>query len=254
MKSIILIATLASALSLCNLTERLVNRNESPGNQSKEEIVKRRITELFDLCSAGKSVEAEDYLKEPKEAEGLCRRIKATLDESNGYDFGKSTEQGQVIAWEVYFKRGPERNGQIFAFAPENNRYVLVDIDPISNSNRSSENSSTDVPPPPNPSNSNSTGTDSPGTISGGVLNGKATSLPKPVYPPVAKAAGASGTVVVEVTVDEAGKVVTARAVSGHPLLQASAVQAAYQARFTPTLIAGKPVKVTGTITYNFQP
>jgi hypothetical protein len=30
-------------------------------------------------------------------------------------------------------------------------------------------------------------------------------------------------------------------------------VQAAYQARFTPTLLSGKPVKVSGTITYNFQ-
>ena len=88
--------------------------------------------------------------------------------------------------------------------------------------------------------------------ISSGVLNGKAVSLPPPAYPPVAKAARASGTVVVQVTVDEAGKVVSAKAVSGHPLLQAAATQAAYQARFTPTLLSGKPVKVTGVITYNF--
>jgi TonB family protein len=90
--------------------------------------------------------------------------------------------------------------------------------------------------------------------ISGGVLNGKATSLPKPVYPPVARAAHASGTVVVQVTIDESGNVTDARAVSGHPLLQASAVQAARQARFYPTLLSGKPVKVTGTLSYNFVP
>lgn len=89
-------------------------------------------------------------------------------------------------------------------------------------------------------------------TISGGVLNGKAISKPEPPYPPAAKAARASGTVVVQITVDEKGKVVEAKAVSGHPLLQASAVAAARQARFSPTLLAGKPVKVTGTISYNF--
>jgi TonB family protein len=89
-------------------------------------------------------------------------------------------------------------------------------------------------------------------TISGGVLNGKAISLPEPVYPPTAKAAHASGTVVVQVAVDETGKVISATAVSGHPLLQDAAKDAAYKARFKPTLISGKPVLVTGTITYDF--
>jgi protein TonB len=57
----------------------------------------------------------------------------------------------------------------------------------------------------------------------------------------------------VQVTVDESGKVTSARAISGHPLLQAAAVQAAYQARFSPTMLAGKPVKVTGVLTYKFE-
>ena len=88
--------------------------------------------------------------------------------------------------------------------------------------------------------------------ISGGVLNGKAISLPKPAYPPIAKAAHASGTVVVQVLIDENGSVVSARAISGHPLLQAVAVGAARQARFSPTKLSGQPVKVTGVIQYNF--
>jgi protein TonB len=88
--------------------------------------------------------------------------------------------------------------------------------------------------------------------ISGGVLNGKAISLPKPAYPQIAKAAHASGTVVVQVLIDENGNVVSARAVSGHPLLQAVAVGAARQARFSPTKLSGQPVKVTGVIQYNF--
>jgi TonB family protein len=89
-------------------------------------------------------------------------------------------------------------------------------------------------------------------TISGGVLNGKANSLPEPAYPPVAKAAHASGNVVVQVTIDEQGNVISARAVSGHPLLRAAAESAARQAKFSPTKLSGKPVKVSGVITYNF--
>lgn len=88
--------------------------------------------------------------------------------------------------------------------------------------------------------------------IRGGILNGRALNLPRPPYPAIAKAARASGTVVVEVIVDEEGKVISARAVSGHPLLQQAALQAAYGARFAPTRLSGQPVKVMGTISYNF--
>jgi TonB family protein len=93
---------------------------------------------------------------------------------------------------------------------------------------------------------------DGPRPISGGVLNGKAISLPTPEYPPIARQAKASGAVAVQVTVDESGAVIAAHAVSGHPLLQASAVAAARQARFSPTLLMGEPVKVNGVIVYNF--
>ena len=106
-----------------------------------------------------------------------------------------------------------------------------------------------DEPPPPPPK---PTPTPRRAPISGGVLNGRAISLPKPPYPPIARAARASGTVTVQVTIDESGKVISARAVGGHPLLQQAAVQAAYGARFSPTQLSGQPVKVTGVITYNF--
>ena len=89
-------------------------------------------------------------------------------------------------------------------------------------------------------------------TISGGVLNGKAISKPEPPYPALAKAARASGVVTVRVTVDETGHVVSAEAVSGHALLRDAAVAAARQARLSPTLLSGKPVKVSGVLTYNF--
>jgi TonB family protein len=90
-------------------------------------------------------------------------------------------------------------------------------------------------------------------TIEGGVLNGKAVSKPDPVYPPAAKARGITGNVIVEVVVDEAGKVIHARAESGLQQLRPAAVKAAYQATFAPTLLSGKPVKVRGVIIYNFR-
>lgn len=85
--------------------------------------------------------------------------------------------------------------------------------------------------------------------ISGGVLNGKAITLPKPMYPAGVEA---NGTVTVEVTIDEYGNVASARAVSGPPQLRQAAVDAAFQARFSPTFLMGEPVKVRGVITYNF--
>lgn len=88
--------------------------------------------------------------------------------------------------------------------------------------------------------------------LSAGVLNGKALRLPVPTYPPAARNSGAQGRVVVEVTIDEQGKVVEAHAVSGHNFLQQAAVQAARQARFTPARLSGQPVKFKGTINYVF--
>jgi TonB family protein len=118
--------------------------------------------------------------------------------------------------------------------------------------NDEGDNSNADAePPPPPPPRPGSPG---PAPVSGGVLNDKAVSLPKPAYPPIAKAAKASGTVTVQVVVDESGDVISASAVSGHPLLQAAAVAAARQAKFAPYKLNGSPVKVTGVLTYNFVP
>jgi TonB family protein len=88
--------------------------------------------------------------------------------------------------------------------------------------------------------------------IEGGVLNGKALSLPQPSYPAIARAAHASGPVRVQVLIDEQGFVAAAHAVDGHPLLQAACVAAARRARFSPTTLEGEPVKVTGVIQYYF--
>lgn len=85
-----------------------------------------------------------------------------------------------------------------------------------------------------------------------GVVNGRASNLPKPAYPAAAKIVGASGKVSIQVLIDESGRVVSAKSVDGHPLLRSAAEDAAKRASFTPTLLSGVPVKVTGVIVYNF--
>jgi TonB family protein len=87
------------------------------------------------------------------------------------------------------------------------------------------------------PSMGSSIGTFGGRVISGGIVNGKATSLVKPAYPPAARAVGASGSVNVQVVIDEEGKVIAATAISGHPLLKQAAEQAARESTFSPGLL-----------------
>lgn len=103
------------------------------------------------------------------------------------------------------------------------------------------------------PANSNTQTTKNlPKSVSVGVLNGKAVNLVQPVYPPAAKAVKAKGAVNVQVTIDENGNVISATAVSGHPLLRSAAETAAKASKFAPTMLSGQKVKVTGVIVYNF--
>jgi hypothetical protein len=83
--------------------------------------------------------------------------------------------------------------------------------------------------------------------INGGMLNRKAIYLPQPEV-----SGEATGVVLVQVLIDEQGTVIEAKAVSGPQNLHAAAVAAAQLARFTPTTFMGEPVKVAGTISYNF--
>jgi TonB family protein len=96
--------------------------------------------------------------------------------------------------------------------------------------------------PTPYKSNTNS----SPLTPGSDSLNDKAVEMPKPVYPSSAKAVRASGTVVVEVKINEKGEVTSAGAVSGHPFLRSAAEQAARKAKFKPN------AETKGVLTYTF--
>jgi protein TonB len=186
MKSVIALATVVLALSLCNLMGRRGNTNDNANSRSS----------------------------------------------------GTSSETSASPS--------PARNETETSSAP---RQDLGSAPPASQQSGPGSSRAGIPPPPPAPA------TPRPGppkTISGGVLNGKAISKPEPAYPPIARAAHASGQVTVQVLIDEKGNVVTAQAVSGHPLLKASAEAAARKAKFSPTVLSGQPVKVTGVIVYNF--
>jgi periplasmic protein TonB len=109
-------------------------------------------------------------------------------------------------------------------------------------------------PPPPPPPKPTPEATPIPKklTVSGGVLQGKAINKVQPPYPPIAKAARASGAVQVQVTISEDGRVIEAAVMNGHPLLRDAALQAARRWTFQPTELSGVPVKVQGILTFNF--
>jgi len=88
--------------------------------------------------------------------------------------------------------------------------------------------------------------------VSGGVLNGRALNKIKPVYPAAARESGASGVVEVRVVFDETGKVIWAKAISGHPQLRQAAEDAAWQTKFSPTILSGQAVRTSGLLLYNF--
>lgn len=78
--------------------------------------------------------------------------------------------------------------------------------------------------------------------------------MPKPPYPAAAKVVRAAGPVSVRLLIDENGSVFSAEAISGHPLLRASATQAACRTQFRPTVVSDQRVRITGVIIYNFVP
>ena len=75
----------------------------------------------------------------------------------------------------------------------------------------------------------------------------------QPEYPPLARQAHVSGTVVVDAVLDEHGNVVGAHALSGHPLLISAALKAVLQWKYEPTLLNGTPVAVEMEVTVHFK-
>ncbi|NNE65934.1 MAG: hypothetical protein HKN33_05150 [Pyrinomonadaceae bacterium] len=86
-----------------------------------------------------------------------------------------------------------------------------------------------------------------------GVVNGKAIRLVKPKVTALMRTMGAKGTVKVKVLIDENGRVISASALNGKPLLRKAAVSAARQSLFSSTYVSNVKVKVRGVIIYNFN-
>lgn len=90
--------------------------------------------------------------------------------------------------------------------------------------------------------------------ISGHCWFGCPVSVPKPLYPEIARRNRIKGEVVVNAIVDETGKVVYAKAVKGPNVLKLSAVDAAYDSTYSRKLVCDRPIKFWWRIRYYFQP
>jgi len=87
-----------------------------------------------------------------------------------------------------------------------------------------------------------------------GLVEGSVITRRKPIYPASARGMNAYGKVEVRILVSEAGRVVEATAISGHPALRAAAVDAARQWVYKPTTLNGVPVKAENILTFVFTP
>ena len=179
-----------------------------------------------------------------------CRSYKMTLGDLTGYVYALVTKKRFYAVVTLNTKKDealeekflssfelPERVNEAPKITANTNADPNANPAAVQEANNQAQN-----PSPPTP----------PGQkrepIAGGMLNGKAIYLPMPEVP----AGEATGVVLVHVLIDERGSVVDAKAVSGPKHLQAAAVSAARLARFTPTKLMGEPVRVSGTLSYNF--
>lgn len=89
--------------------------------------------------------------------------------------------------------------------------------------------------------------------VSQGITPGKLLNKFEPVYPQAAKMQGVAGTVVVEMTITESGKVRNVKQISGDPMLAQAASDAIRKWRYSPFLLNGKPLEVQKQISVVFK-
>ena len=75
----------------------------------------------------------------------------------------------------------------------------------------------------------------------------------QPTYPASAKRGRVSGSVVVELTIDQKGKVSFAEVLSGDPQFADASLDAARKWTFTPATLNGRPIQVKQRITFSFS-
>jgi protein TonB len=89
--------------------------------------------------------------------------------------------------------------------------------------------------------------------VSSGVVAGNAISQPKPIYPPIARAAHVSGAVVLHAIISKEGTIKNLEVVSGPEMLKNAALEAVRNWRYKPYILNGDPTEVETTITVNFN-
>jgi protein TonB len=77
---------------------------------------------------------------------------------------------------------------------------------------------------------------------------------PRPAYPPAARNAGVWGEVDLQAIIATDGKLRDIRVIRGHPLLNAAAIKAAEQQRYTPYMLNGVPQEVPTSVRFVFKP
>ncbi|HEX8289316.1 MAG TPA: tetratricopeptide repeat protein [Pyrinomonadaceae bacterium] len=86
-----------------------------------------------------------------------------------------------------------------------------------------------------------------------GALNNLAVYLAIPEYTTIDRQRNLQGLVTVQITLDEDGKVISVKAISGHLSLRPASEAAALKSRFKPAFVGNQAVKATGFINYNFK-
>lgn len=213
----------------------------------------------FQFFSSEMSFDTRDVKGAPFSAETVSETVQTLADgnrivqRTEGRSYRDS--QGRTRQERTFKMGGSNTERQMITiFDPVAN--VTLTLDPQSRTARKM-NTFKRVPPPPLPPPA-ATVPQAAGetpkkiSVSGGVLQGAALKKVQPPYPPIAKAARASGSVQVQILVNETGEVTEASVISGHPLLRDAALEAAKQWQFKPTELSGNPVKVQGVLTFNF--
>jgi protein TonB len=88
--------------------------------------------------------------------------------------------------------------------------------------------------------------------ISAGVAVGMLLQKTQPIYPPIAKAARVSGTVVIQATISKTGSIEGLKVISGPAMLQQAAIDAVKSWRYRPYLLNNEPVEVETTVNVIF--
>ena len=89
--------------------------------------------------------------------------------------------------------------------------------------------------------------------ISAGVAASLLLQKTEAVYPPIAKAARVSGTVVLQATISKTGSVEDLQVISGPAMLQNAALEAVKNWQYKPYLLNNQPVEVETTVNVIFM-